>query len=123
MMNKKFQTENTVVFAAMSKRNFYLREHIIKFILNEGHTPTSAFMMYSYYLLDTAERCNLIKANNDLIRRSDELWVFENISDGVQKEIDLANELGMPIKYFKLENTGVKLLFHEIEKVEALIES
>ena len=79
--------------------------------------------MYSYYLLDTAERCNLIKANNDLIRRSDELWVFENISDGVQKEIDLANELGMPIKYFKLENTGVKLLFHEIEKVEALIES
>ena len=44
MMNKKFQTENTVVFAAMSKRNFYLREHIIKFILNEGHTPTSAFM-------------------------------------------------------------------------------
>ena len=123
MMNKKFQTENTVVFAAMSKRNFYLREHIIKFILNEGHTPTSAFMMYSYYLLDTAERCNLIKANNDLIRRSDELWVFENISDGVQKEIDLANELEMPIKYFKLENTGVKLLFHEIEKVEALIES
>jgi hypothetical protein len=122
MINKKFQTENTVVFAAMSKRNFYLREHIIKFILNEGHTPTSAFMMYSYYLLDTAERCNLIKANNDLIRRSDELWVFENISDGVQKEIDLALELEMPIKYFKLENTGVKLVFHEIQKIEAIIE-
>ena len=123
MINKKFQTENTVVFAAMSKRNFYLREHIIKFILNEGHTPTSAFMMYSYYLLDTAERCNLIRANNDLIRRSDELWVFESISDGVQKEIDLAIELEMPIKYFKLENTGIKMVFHEIQQIEVLIES
>ena len=36
MKNKKFETESKVVFAAMSKRNFYLREHIIKFILNEA---------------------------------------------------------------------------------------
>ena len=122
MKNKKFETESKVVFAAMSKRNFYLREHIIKFILNEGHTPTCAFMMYSYYLLDTAERCNLIRANNDLIKRSDELCVFECISDGVQKEIDLAINLDMPIKYFKLENTGVKLVFHEVEKINAVIE-
>lgn len=32
-----------VVFAAMSKRNFYLREHIVKYILQKGHTPTCAF--------------------------------------------------------------------------------
>ena len=28
----------------------------------------------------------------------------------------------MPIKYFKLENTGVKLVFHEVEKINAVIE-
>lgn len=42
-------------------------------------------------------------ANKDLIRRSDELWVFGEISDGVQKEIDLAKALSMPVLYFAVE--------------------
>jgi hypothetical protein len=91
-----------VVFSAMSKRNFFLREHIIKFILEKGHTPSSAFMMYSYFLLDTVDRKALIAANNELIRRSDEVWVFGQFSDGVKKEIELAKELGLPIRYFKV---------------------
>jgi hypothetical protein len=54
-----------VIFSAMSKRNFFLREHIIKFILEKGFTPSSAFMMYSYFLLDTVNRQALILANNE----------------------------------------------------------
>ena len=122
MIQKPFATEAKVVFAAMSKRNFYLREHIIKFILRQGHTPTCAFMMFSYYLLDTVERSNLIRANNDLIRRSDELWVFETISDGVREEIKLAKSLNMPIKYFILHNTGTTLEFPEIAEDQAIHE-
>ncbi len=95
-----FSTERKVVFAAMSKRNFFLREHIIRFVLEKGHTPTCAFMMFSYFLLDTVDRKDLITANNDLIRRSDELWVFGEISDGVKAEINLAKELKRPIHYF-----------------------
>ncbi len=106
-----------VIFSAMSKRNFFLREHIIKFILEKGFTPASAFMMYSYFLLDTVERHALISANNELIRRSDEVWVFGSISDGVQKEIDLANELGLPIKYFDI-NLAPKCIFSEISQGE-----
>ena len=97
---KKSKDFSHVIFSAMSKRNFFLREHIIKFILEKGHTPSSAFMMYSYFLLDTVNRRALIKANNELIRRSDELWVFGHISDGVAKEIKLAKKLKLPIKYF-----------------------
>jgi hypothetical protein len=96
-----FSTQRKVVFAAMSKRNFYLREHVIKFILDSGHTPTCAFMMYSYFLLDTVDRDALICANNDLIRRSDELWVFGEVSNGVQAEISLADSLGRPVHYFR----------------------
>lgn len=109
-----------VVFAAMSKRNFYLREHIVKYVLKKGYTPTSAFMMYSYFLLDTVEREALISANNDLIKRSDELWVFGEISDGVQAEIDLAERIRMKIKYFKIDQfpNGVK----EVNSPEDLFE-
>ncbi len=79
-----------------------MREHIVKFILEKGFTPTCAFMMYSYFLLDTVERDSLLSANNELIRRSDELWVFGPISDGVRCEIELAESLGKTIKYFGL---------------------
>lgn len=100
------KSKKTVVFAAMSKRNFFLREHIIKFILEEDCTPTCAFMMFSYFLLDTVERKTLISANNDLIRISNELWVFGEISSGVRKEIKLAERLKMPIHYFKIGDKG-----------------
>jgi len=103
MKKDKLNTSRPVVFAAMSKRNFYLREHIIRFILQKGYTPTCAFMMYSYFLLDTVERRRLIEANNDLIRRSDELWVFGNISDGVAEEIKLAKRLKQTVKYFCID--------------------
>lgn len=98
---KDFTTERKVVFAAMSKKNFFLREHIIRFVLENGCTPTCAFMMFSYFLLDTVDRKALISANNDLIKRSDELWVFGEISHGVVAEIDLAKSLNRPIRYFK----------------------
>jgi hypothetical protein len=104
MIERSYKTKRKVVFAAMSKENFYLREHIIKYILEKNYTPTSAFMMYSYFLIDTVNRKKLIRANNDLIRRSDELWVFGNISDGVQKEIILAKNLNMRINYFSVLN-------------------
>jgi len=109
MKNDRFITKKKVVFAAMSKENFYLREHIIKFILEKDFTPTSAFMMYSYFLLDTVDRKKLISANNDLIRRSDELWVFGETSDGVSEEIKLAQRLGMPVKYFDIRE-GTKIV-------------
>lgn len=86
----------------MSKNTFYLREHIIRFILEQGYSPTCAFMMFSYFLLDTVDRKKLIRANNDLIRRSDELWVFGPASKGVREEIKLAKKLGLPISYFKV---------------------
>lgn len=98
------KTKRKVVFAAMSKNTFYLREHVIKYILEKGYTPTCAFMMFSYFLLDTVDRKALIEANNDLIRRSDELWVFGEISDGVREEIKLAKACKLPISYYKLTN-------------------
>ncbi|KKR30113.1 hypothetical protein A2715_04100 [Candidatus Woesebacteria bacterium RIFCSPHIGHO2_01_FULL_39_32] len=103
--SRKFDTQRKVVFAAMSKKTFYLREHIIKYILEEGYTPTCAFMMFSYFLLDTVDRKALIDANNDLIRRSDELWVFGEMSDGVKEEVNLAKRIGIPIHYFRLSNS------------------
>lgn len=117
-----FETERKVVFAAMSRKNFFLREHIIRFILKKGFTPTCAFMMYSYYLLDTVDHKSLIRANNDLIRRSDELWVFGEISSGVKAEIELAESLFKKVKYFNFEYGDRVGNFNEIEKDEVKVD-
>ena len=119
-MHQDIQSYKKVVFTAMSKRNFYMREHIIKFVVEKGFTPTCAFMMYSYFLLDTVDRQALISANNELIRRSDVLWVFGEISDGVEKEIELAESLGLPVAYFHIKYP--ELLLVEISKISAIYE-
>ncbi len=121
MAHQDIPTYNKVIFTAMSKKSFYLREHIIKYVLEKGFTPSCAFMMFSYFLLDTVERQALISANNTLIRKSDEIWVFGEISNGVAEEIKLAKNLNYPVKYFAVQKPTCK--FVEITEDEAIVEN
>lgn len=93
-----------IVFTAMSKRYFYMRLIVTKFVLDEGCTPLNPFTTFDYFLLDTVERDVVRKANNTLVARSDELWVFGDISDGVQAEIVQAEASQKPVRYFRFEN-------------------
>ncbi|MFB6181600.1 MAG: hypothetical protein ABEJ24_01760 [Candidatus Magasanikbacteria bacterium] len=38
-----------------------------------------------------------------MVKRSDELWVFGQISNGVLAEIKIAQEMDKPIRYFKIK--------------------
>lgn len=121
MVHQDIPTYSKVIFTAMSKKSFYLREHIIKYVLEKGFTPSCAFMMFSYFLLDTVERQALISANNTLIRKSDEVWVFGEISNGVAEEIKLARSLNYPVKYFSVQRPTCK--FIEITESDAIAEN
>src|SRR3989338_8255488 len=98
-----FTTSKPIVFAAFSKRNFFWRDHIVRFILQQERVPICAFMMFGYFLADTLPRNVLIDANNDLVRGADELWVFGEISDGVKVEIELARSLKRPTRFFAID--------------------
>lgn len=117
------KNKSKIVFAAMARENFYLREYITKFILEQGLTPVSAFMMFSYFLMDSIERQQLIKANNRLIEMADELWVFGKVSSGVKEEILLAEKLKKPIKHFAIEalcDLHSEISFKKIKTSESL---
>jgi len=108
-----------IVFIAMSKYSFYFRRHAVKFVLEQGHAPISQFGIFDYFITDAVDRDLVRKANNNLIRTSDELWVFGPISDGILAEIKLVKQWGKPIKYFKIINSkGTK----EIPKNEVEFE-
>ena len=51
-------------------------------------------------MLDTVERDVVRDANNSILRKADEVWVFGRISDGVLAEIRIAKKTGKPVRYY-----------------------
>lgn len=94
-----------LVYPAHSKHYFFMRQHISKFVLEQGCVPLNPFMIFEYFMLDTVDRDTIRCANNNLVKRADELWVFGPISDGVLAEIRLAKHDGKPINYYSIKNS------------------
>lgn len=105
------EKEGEVVYTALSKKKYYFHNHVTKFVLENEKVPISPFGNFDYFLTDIQNREDIQRANNVLIKISDELWVFGPISDGVLAEIKLAKKQDIPVKYFKIINSK------EIEEV------
>jgi len=90
-----------LVYSAMSKYLAYFKDNISKFILEKGAVPLNPFAI-PYFMLDTLPRDTVREANNNYLKRADEVWVFGRISDGVLAEIILAKKENKPVSYFKV---------------------
>jgi hypothetical protein len=66
----------SVVFTAHSAESAYLRERICAYVLNEGAIPINPWMVGGYFLYGLVDKDAVRRANNNLLMRSDELWVF-----------------------------------------------
>jgi hypothetical protein len=110
--------DKKLVYTAMSKHLAYFDKHIMKFVLENGCVPLNPYAG-GYFLLDTVPRDIIREANNTLVKRADEIWVFGKISDGVLAEIKLAKQMKKPVKYFQIiESKDIK----EISKDEVEFE-
>ena len=108
-----------IVFTAISKKLFYFKMHISKFVLEKDCIPLNPYMLWEYFMLDTVERDKIREANNGLVEKADELWVFGEVSNGVLAEIRIAKEKNKPIKYFTvIDSKEIK----EISKDEVKFE-
>ncbi|TMD10013.1 MAG: hypothetical protein E6J02_02445 [Chloroflexi bacterium] len=94
----------------MSNRNFYWRHHIQKFVLDSGMVPISPFMLFDYYLLHTVPKQTVREAMNNLLSRSDEVWVFGKLSLGVKVQIGIAKRLNKRIRYFDISELPVAVM-------------
>jgi hypothetical protein len=107
-----------LVYVAMSNRNFYWRNHIQKFVLDSGMVPVSPFMLFDYYLLHTVPKTVVREAMNNLLARSDEVWVFGRISLGVKVQIGIAKRMARPVRYFDISELPVAVLPISAETAE-----
>jgi hypothetical protein len=98
------QEKKPIVFTALSKKYFYMRMLIVKYVLENGCVPINPFMSFDYYLADTVERDIIRNANNNLVAIADELWVFGSISNGVMAEIRLVQNIKTTIRFFTIKN-------------------
>jgi len=88
------------VYTAHSKHNFYARKIVSAYVLERDLMPLNPFMNWDYFLDDLVERDIVRNANGELLKMSDELWQFGEISDGCYQEIMIALNRKMPVKFF-----------------------
>jgi hypothetical protein len=99
-----------LVYIAMSNRSFYWRSHIQKFVLDSGMVPVSPFMLFDYYLMHTVDKDVVREAMNNLLSRSDEVWVFGRLSLGVKVQVGIAKRLNKPVRYFDISDLPVAVM-------------
>lgn len=103
--------QKEIIYTSMSKHYFCYRIHISQYIFQQGKVPLNPQILFDYFLLENIEREMIRDANHSLIRRSDEIWVFGPISNGVLAEIKLAKQLTKPVHYFKIDK------FYKIHRI------
>lgn len=82
---------------------------ICKHAFEQGVIPLNPFNAFGYYLYELVDRDLVRNANNNLLTRCDELWVYGEISDGVLAEIQLFKNMGKPIHFFDISQLPQKI--------------
>src|SRR4029077_21010762 len=99
-----------LIYCALANRNFHWRQHITKFVLDEGHVPVVPFMLFDYYLLHTVPKETMREAMNNLIGRCDQMWVFGNMSRGVKVQMGIAKRLKKPLRFHDITDMPYRVL-------------
>ncbi len=104
--------EREAVFASFSTNNSHLRGMINKFVFSSGRIPINQFIIFDSDTYNFIDPKKLRAANNNLLKNSDELWVFGDVNNGVKVAVETFEKLEKPIKYFDLD-------FKELSKKNA----
>ncbi len=78
-------------------------------------------MNFDYNLSGLVNKELIRVANNTLIQRCNEVWVFGEVSDGVLVEIYLAKKFNKPLRFFDFDNN--KTTFKEISQDQVKLEN
>ncbi len=105
-----------LVYTAQSKQFYYCRDAVCEFVIREGAVPLHPFRIFGYFLDDRVDRDDVRNANNVVVERVDEIWVFgETIADGVLYEIELARLRGKPVRFFSIATRANEIVERSID--------
>lgn len=99
-----------LVYTAQSKQYFYCRDAVCEFVFSKNRIPINPFRVFDYFLSDRVERDAIRAANQEVLSRCDEVWVFgERLADGVLMEIAQAKTERKKLRYFTISNKAMDI--------------
>lgn len=107
-----------IVYTAQSKHLYYAKMFVCQFTVAHHAVPLNPFNIWSYFLNDLVERDVVRRGNNNVIRISDEVWIFGPISNGVYSEILYGISLNKPLRLFSLGSSLDSILPLKVDEVE-----
>ena len=99
--------EKKVVFTAVSKKLFYSRMNVSDFVLKEGFIPLNPFMIFDFLLFEKVNRDTIRAANDSLIGKSDEVWVFGDLDPDINDDIKTAGKFGKALRFFSVNDKDI----------------
>lgn len=95
-------------YAGDTDANIAFAKQAALYAMSKHYVPFVPHLQFPAFLNDNipSQRTLGIQANLELLRRCDELWVFDykGISAGMQQEITYANQHSIPVKYIPLSS-------------------
>lgn len=100
--------------------NTLIAKILSRWVVGQGYIPITPHIYFTQFMNDAIpeHRDLAFEMNFDLMDLCDQMWIFigseQDISTGMQREIDHANEIGLKINYFNLSDVRKEFGFSDI---------
>ena len=84
------------------EKNTEMAKQYCRYALGRGVIPFAPHLYLPAFISEETERELAVSIDLKFLEMCRELWVFgDTVSSGMQREIERAGELGLPVKYIK----------------------
>ena len=91
------------------KRNTEMARRYSRYAIDQGCIPLAPHLLLPQFLSEETERELAISIDLRILSLCQELWVCgDEMSEGMQRELEQAMMAGMPIRYIKEEEINVR---------------
>ena len=96
-------------YAGDVKENSERAKRYCVHVINEGGVPIAPHLLFTQFLDDSVphERKLGLDLGLELLEHCGEVWVFGDISEGMKREIEKAEELNKPIRWFDADCSDI----------------
>jgi hypothetical protein len=89
-------------------KNTIMARRYSRLAVERGFIPIAPHLLLPQFLSEETERDLAMEMDLGILRHCGELWVCGVISKGMQKEIDEAERIGMPVRRISEEELNVR---------------
>lgn len=114
------RTHRKMVYVTHSKSWFFAREVVMQFAVRQGVAAVNPFMNYGFYMNGTVDKDEVIECCHQIIRTSDELWVFGPVSEAILTDIAVAVMERTEVRFFSISEEISEI--HELSPDDIIFE-